>query len=97
MWLLDVCGCAWGWALLVNDAGIGDGSYATSNNVAYDQAEWFEQPQGEGFELARRYFIQSDAARRAAEVYLRVGKLWAGVKWWPEPPNDASFGAETDA
>jgi hypothetical protein len=92
MRFMDVLVCAWGWALLVNDAGVGGGSYATSSDAAHNQAEWFEQPRGDGFDLERSRFVRPDAARRAVEAYFRAGKLWNGVAWSPMPPDDALIG-----
>ncbi len=85
---LDVAACEWGWALVWNDSesSIGD-SFGTLGD-GESETRPFAPPGGEDLEFDRAWFVKESKGRLAVEAYVRTGKLWRGVRWWPAPPAE---------
>ncbi len=84
---LDVGVCEWGWILIWSDqqGTFGGDAFGTFRG-GESETRLFAQPGGDDLEFDRAWFVGESDGRRAVGVYVRTGKLWKGVVWWPDPP-----------
>lgn len=83
---MDVAACEWGWALLYNAPDEGH-SFCTWAGGRQEMRS-FQSTHGEEIELDRRWFVPPPVAREALGRYLSTERLWTGVAWWPELPDE---------